>query len=133
MASAGFAGVGSTFLRGIAAVAEIISITGPNLSKACIDISDLNSTSGYREFIGGFKDSGEVTLEMKFTYTTWNAFKGDFDAVAPVAYSIVFSDTTATTFAFNGVVTGLTAAIPMDDKVTSSVTIKIAGPITVTA
>jgi hypothetical protein len=64
MASDAFAGVGTVFKRGAVAIAEITSISGPNLTRGTIDVTNLDSTNGYREFIAGFRDGGEVTLSM---------------------------------------------------------------------
>ena len=64
------AGVGTLFRRwsGTAWVniAEINSISGPNMSRDTIDVTSLDSTGGYREFIPGFRDGGTVQLAMNF-------------------------------------------------------------------
>lgn len=125
MASNAFAGVGTILKRGEVAVAEISSISGPNISRAHIDVTNLDSTGGYREFIAGFRDAGEVTLTMNFTFTTWQDFKDDIDQEASVEYSITLPNTEGTIITFDGLVTALGMAIPFDDKVTSDVTIKI--------
>lgn len=125
MASNAFAGVGTIFKRGAIAVAEISSISGPNISRGHIDVTNLDSTGGYREFIAGFRDAGEVTLTMNFTFTTWQDFKDDIDQEGSVAYSITLPNTEGTIISFDGLVTALGMAIPFDDKVTSDVTIKI--------
>lgn len=133
MASNAFAGVGTVFKRGAVAIAEIISIAGPNISRAHIDVTSLDSTDGYREFIAGFRDAGEVTLSMNFTRDTWDDFKDDIDNEDSVGYSIVLSDTGETTISFDGLVTALGMAVPFDDKVTSDVTIKIDSVLTMTS
>ncbi len=138
--SSAFAAVGTTFNRGdgtstegFDAVAEVNSIGGPNMSRGTIDVTTLDSTGGYREFIGSFRDSGELQLEMNFTLATWGLLKVDFEASTSRNYKIIFADTGATEFEFAGWVTGLNQSVQTDDKVTSSVTIKIDGQITVTS
>ena len=133
MASNAFAGVGTVFKRGAVAVAEVSSISGPNISRGHIDVTNLDSTGGYREFIAGFRDAGEVTLTMNFTFATWQDFKDDIDQEDPVAYSIALSNTEDTIISFDGLVTALGMAIPFDDKVTSDVTIKIDSILTITS
>lgn len=133
MASNAFSGVGTTFLRGSVAVAEVLSISGPNLSRGTIDVTNLDSTGGYKEFIAGFRDGGEVTLSMNFTMGTWNDFKDDFDLDTAVAYSIVLGNTAENTFGFNAFITSLGMAVPLDDKVSSDVTLKIDGALTITS
>ena len=84
MVSNAIAGVGSQFLRErdnssgtFLAIAEVGSITGPNLSRASIDVTSLDSTGGYREFIGSFRDGGELTFEMNFTRDGYIFMKDD--------------------------------------------------------
>ena len=138
MTSAAFSGVGTKFKRAVdssatsyADIAEVNSITGPNLSRATIDVTSLDSTGGYREFIPGFRDGGEISLDMNFTPDGYNDLKDDFEAEVTWDYEIVMGNAAATTLQFAGFVTALGVAIPMDDKVTASVTIKISGQVTI--
>lgn len=133
-------GVGTQFKRAdsdssdptFTAIAEVNSITGPNLSRGTIDVTSLDSTGGYREFIGGFRDGGEVSLEMNFTLDGYDKMKDDFESSVLRDYQIILPDTGATTFEFSGLVTAIGMGIPLDNKVTSSVTIKVSGQITIT-
>lgn len=43
-------------------VANLTSIGEVGIESDEIDVTDLDSTGGYKEFIGGFKDGGEVSL-----------------------------------------------------------------------
>lgn len=133
MSSDAFSGVGTVFKRGAEAIAEVNSISGPNLTRNTIDCTSLDSTGGYREFIAGFRDGGEVTLNMNFTMASWQDFKDDFDLDTSVAYSIVLGNTEENTFGFDAFITSLGLAVPMDDKVTSDVTLKIDGAIAITS
>jgi predicted secreted protein len=131
-------GVGTVFSRSdmatptpaFTAVAEINGITGPGMTRETIDVTSLDSTGGYREFIAGFRDAGTIVLNMNFTAAGFLAFKADFEADTPVDYKIVMPDTDDTTFSFSGLVTELPVEIPKDDKVTMNVTIKISGQVT---
>ena len=140
MASNAFSGVGAVFNRGdgtsdetFTAVAEINSIGGPDMSRDSIDVTSLDSTGGYREFIAGFRDGGEVSLDMNFTLDSYDDMKVDFESDDTVNYQIVLPDTNETTFEFAGLVTSLGIAVPMDDKVTATVAIKISGQVTLTS
>ena len=140
MASNAFSGVGTKFQRGNGSsstetfddIAEVNSISGPNMSRDTIDVTSLDSSGGYREFIAGFRDGGEVTLEMNFSLATYDLMKDDFEQSDTWNYRIILPDTGATQFDFAGLVTSLGIAVPMDDKVTSSVTIKVSGQVTLT-
>lgn len=134
MASNAFTGVGTQFKRAGVAVAEVNSVTGPNSTRNQIDVTSLDSTGGYKEFIGGFRDGGEVTLNMNFTKATYGLMQNDFENDDnSVAYTVVLSDASATTIGFNGFVQSLGFAVPTEDKVTADVTIKVTGPITITS
>jgi predicted secreted protein len=130
-----FSGVGTTFRRWggttWADIAEVNSISGPTMSRDTIDVTTLDSTGGYREFIAGFRDPGTVQLTMNFTATTYAIMKGDFDVETEQNYEILFPAAGDNySFEFAGMVTELPVEITADDKVTSTVTIKISGAVT---
>jgi predicted secreted protein len=133
MASTAIAGVGTTFKRwsGSAwvAIAEINSITGPSMSRDTIDVTSLDSTGGYREFITGFRNAGTVVLAMNFTRDTYETMKNDFESNVIKNYQIVLPDVEATGLDFEGLVTELPLTIPADDKVTADVTIQVTGKV----
>ena len=135
MASNAVAGVGTLFRRWSGSawvnIAEVNSISGPSMSRDTIDVTSLDSTGGYREFIGGFRDAGTLQLTMNFSRTTYDLMKTDFESDTSQNYEIVLPDTENTTLEFVGLVTELPLEITADDKITSSVTLKITGQVTV--
>ena len=136
MTTNAFSGVGTLFKRsadstgGLATVAEVNSITGPNMTRETIDVTSLDSSGGYREFIASFRDSGEVTLNMNHTLIGYGDFKADFEASTARIYQITLSNTEASTLTFLAYVTSVTMGVPTDDKVTMDITIKITGQVT---
>ncbi len=140
MTTAATAGVGSAFKRSdmasaptFATVAEVNSITGPTMTRSTIDVTSLDSSGGYREFITGFRDGGTVSLSMNFTPTGYGSLLSDFGSATLRDYQIVLSDTGATTFDFSALVTEIPLDIPTDDKITCTVTLKISGAVTMTS
>lgn len=137
MASTAVSGVGTEFRRWDAtgeaweALAEINSITGPGSTRATIDVTSLDSTGGYREFITGFRDAGTVRLDMNFTRDAYELMVNDFESDTAVNYEIVLPDVENTTLEFEGYVTEVPLTIPQDDKITAAVTIKITGQVTI--
>jgi predicted secreted protein len=135
------AGVGAEFKRSAtdssastyAAIGEVNSITGPNMSREFIDTTALDTSGGYRTFIPSFRDGGEITLDVNFERDNYIDFKDDFESADGAYYQIVFPDTGSTTFEFFGYVTSLGNSIPKDDKIIVSVTIKISGQVTVSS
>ena len=133
-------GVGTVFKRSnmastpvFSAIAEINSIQGPDKSRETIDVTSLDSTGGYREFIAAFRDAGQVQLEMNFTRDGYLDMNDDFEIDTLVDYQIVLPDSGNTTIDFSGLVVNLGLAIPMDDKITAPVTIKISGAVEITS
>lgn len=129
------AGVGTQFRRwsgsAWANLAEVNSITGPTMTRDFIDVTSLDSTGGYREFITGFRDAGTISLSMNFTRATYDAFLDDFESPDLHYYEICLPDAENTTIEFAGLVTECPITIPTDDRITADVTIKISGNIAV--
>jgi predicted secreted protein len=133
MPSNAVAGVGTIFQKWSLTtftwehIAEINSITGPGNTREQIDVTSLDSTGGYREFIGSFRDGGTVALGMNFTRATYEAMLADFESNVVQNYEICLPDTDLTTIEFAGFVTELPLSITPDDKITADVTIKVSG------
>jgi predicted secreted protein len=129
------AGVGTKFRRWDGAnwdnIAEITSINGPNKTRDTIDTTSLDTTDGYRTFIGGFRDGGTVTLPMNFTRATYEVMNTDFESDTLQNYEIFLPDLEGTSFEFEGMVTELGLGIPTDDKISADVTIKVSGKIVI--
>lgn len=125
------AGVGTLFRRwsgsAWANIAEVNSIQGPNKSRETIDVTSLDSTGGYREFIASFRDGGTVQLTMNFTRSTYDTMNDDFESDTAQSYEIVLPDDENTSLEFVGLVTEVPLSITTDDKVTANVTIKVTG------
>lgn len=123
------AGVGAVFTRDSVAIAEIRNITGPGMTRDFIDVTNLDSTGGYREFIGGFRDGGELTFTMNFTIDGYGALLVDYESDTAQSYELILPDSGATVFSFSGYVTNLPLNITPDDAMTCDVTIKITGEV----
>lgn len=127
------AGVGTKFRRWNGTnwvdIAEITGITGPNKSRDTFDVTSLDSTGGYREFRGGFRDGGSVQLPMNFTRDTYDLMNADYERDDLQNYEIFLPDDEATSFEFEGLVTELGLGVPVDDKISADVTIKISGKV----
>lgn len=112
-------------------IAEVSNISGPTMSRELIDVTSLDSTGGYREFIAGFRDAGTVVLSMNFTRAGLDIFKTDFEDDTAQNYEIVLPDDDATSLEFEGLVQEMPLTIPADSQITMEVTIKITGEVTV--
>jgi len=147
---AGFSGLG-TILRmstgdelapdtEVDGVAELTNISGPTMSAEEIDVSSFDSDGGYREFVAGFLDAGEISIEGNLIVaaaSTVNSLAAAFNDGVVRNFHVVFP-TTGTgpasdgsdgflRWIFNGTVTGVETAAPYDDKAGFSATIRITG------
>lgn len=129
-----FSGVGTKFRRWDGAgnwenLAEVNSISGPTMTRDFIDVTSLDSTGGYREFITGFRDAGTVSLAMNFTWDSYKKMLKDFQSSTAQNYEVLLPDTNGTSFEFSGLVTECPIEVPTDDKVTANITIKVSGQV----
>lgn len=109
------------------AVAEVFSITPPSDAADVVDATHMSSPNRTREYIDGLIDPGEASFEMNFVpggpgddaIQTWKAAGGNKNC------QIKFPNGVLWTFA--GLLTGYTPTIPVDDRMTATVTIKVTG------
>ena len=111
------------------AIGNIMSIGGPSQGKDPIEISTMDSTTKFREFIPGMMDAGELTCDINYDGAA--AGTGDdlntlyLSTATDLAWVITFLDTSE--YRCVGFITALGHTIPFDDKVTQSVGIKLSG------
>ena len=121
MASTAVSGVGTLFRRWSGSawvnIAEVNSISGPSMTRETIDVTSLDSVGGYREFIAGFRDAGNVQLAMNFTRATYDLMKTDFEDDTAQNYEIVLSDVENTSLEFEGLVIECPLEVPTGDVV----------------
>ena len=115
-------------------LAEITDISGPDFTKEEIETTALDTTGGFKTYIGGLKDGGNLTLEMNFTRAAFkrlfDIFKLDGDA-GVYWFAVKFNDTATlidkSTFWFKASVTQLPVRASAGDRVTASGTLRTSG------
>lgn len=129
MSTAAVSGFGSVLKKGATAIAEIKSISGPSLSRNTIDATNMDSANGWKEFIGGLKDAGEVSIECNFlpTNATQKAAYTDLGDGSVDAYSIVWSDSGGTTWTFNAICVGFDPKAELDGALSATMKFKLTG------
>jgi len=116
-------------------VAKLSSIGGLELSADTIDTTALDSDGGYREFIAGFKDAGEVAVEGYFVPATGQGQKELYDLFESGAtedFAIVFPASLNAQWEFKGIVVGFSTSADLEDPLAFSATIKVSGAPTLT-
>ena len=119
--------LGTTLAIGSTTVGGLTSISGVEISADTIDVTTLDSTGGYREFIGGFKDGGEVSADGYLS----DLGTAEATLVAKVGAEeeecvITFSN--GATWTFDGVLTGFSTSADLEDALGFSLTLKVSGP-----
>lgn len=131
MSSQAISGVGTEFHRWNGshwdAIAEITSIKGPGPKRDQIEVTNLDSIGGYKEFIAGFRESGTITLTMNFIRSNYDLLLIDFENDELQNYEIILGDALETSFEFTGLVTEMPLNISAKDAITMDVTILISG------
>jgi len=110
-------------------VAGLTSIGGLELSADTIDVTTLDSDGAYREFIAGFKDAGEVSLEGYLELDTGKGQKELYDLFESGEtedFTILFPNNMGS-WQFQGVVTGFSTSADLEDPLSFSCTIKVSG------
>ena len=129
MATTGLHGHGTTLAIGGSAVGQIISISGPNMTRDSIEITNMGSTSKWREFIPGMLNAGECTADVVYDGTAVATFLAAQLTQTAQTITVTFPDTG--TWAASGFLTSLGHSIPYDDKVSQSVGMKFTGAATI--
>lgn len=113
-------------------VGEVASIKPPSSTTDQIDVTHMQSPGGRREFVAGLIDSGECSFEMNYVPgSTGDQLLLAILALAPglrarvcrITYPNYVSDT------FTGVLMTYEPTVPVDDKMTATVTFKVSGEI----
>ena len=98
-----------------------------------VDVTTLESTGGYREYIQGFRDSGEVEIEGFHDAgdAGQKAMRTAFASGETGAFEVAFPD--GTSAAFSGFVKSHTiGSAEVDGAIGFGAVIRISGPVTVT-
>jgi len=115
-------------------IAEVHSISGPNITAEIIDCTHMDSPNGYEELLPGIKTGGEVTIEVGYIpdNTTHQALKTKMDNRELTDFKIVFPNTAETEMTFSAYITGLSIDVSVKELLGGTFTLRISGAVTVT-
>mgnify|MGYP001296959650 FL=1 len=122
--------LGTKLTKDTTEIGGLTSIGGIEITADTVDVTTLDSDGGYREFLGTFKDGGEVTIEGFFDPESEGqlAMQDSLDSGLAEDYKITFPTTPAAEWAFEGVVTGLKVGdVDVDGNIAFGATIKVSG------
>ena len=118
-------------------VAQVTSIGGPSMSLDTVDVTCHDSSSAMEEVVATLLRGGEITLDIVYDpaddthdATGGNGLLTRMNAKRKTNFSLIFADTAATTWAFDGYVTAFESSAATDGAMTASVTVKTDGVMT---
>lgn len=111
-------------------VEEVTNIGLLDVDVDTIDVSSHDSPSQWREFVGGMKDGGELSMDINYDPALHGTL---FSALGENRnQKFILPDAGAAEVSFEAVVSGFSASAPYDDKLSATVTLKVSGAVTIT-
>lgn len=116
------------------AIGSLTSISSPSMTQETIDVTTLDSDGEFREFLGGFKDGGEVSASGYFDPDDagQQAAYAAFESGVTETFKIEFPASMGASWDFEGVITGFTTTAELESAVGFELTIKVSGKPTLT-
>jgi predicted secreted protein len=125
-------GDGVTPTEAFVAIGSVYDLKGPEIKRDTYDVTAHDSANGWREFIGGLKDAGEVTISINYDPTKHDVLVADFEDTAPRNYQMVFPQSLGE-WDLKLILTEFSQQAPSDDKLSAELKFKVSGKPTVTA
>jgi predicted secreted protein len=120
-------GYGSKYIINGTQVAEVTEITPGEATVERVDATHMQSPGRRREYIAGMIDSGEASFSIN-----WNPgdatdilLRGYLNSGAIEEHTIVFPNGVSVTF--DAAVTGFSKVLPLEDRMTATVSIAVSG------
>lgn len=103
---------------------EITSITPPGLSRDSIDVTHMQSPDEFREFIEGLMNAGEFSCDLNWKPSATDTIVAELIS-GKANWQMQFPN--GVTWTMSAFVTNYPITVPMDNKMTASVTWKVSG------
>lgn len=116
---------GSTWVE----VEEIGSITPPSFTTDTVDATHMQSPNRTREFISGLIDPGSASFTINWIPGSASDVLLKGLQTNGTSFGARETYPNGVTSTYTGIVEGLTAAVPLDDKMSMEVTIKVASAV----
>lgn len=114
-------------------VAEVTSVGLPNPQQADVEATHFESPGRTREWIPGLIDQGEITFGLNFDAgSASDALISEAmtsGEVRDMMVSVPTSSGTNQEFTFPGIIKGYEKTVPIDDRQTATVTVRVAGAV----
>ena len=136
---------GSTFKLGdgatsesFTAVAEVLDISGPDMTRDSIQITNQDSDDGSREYLPGWRDGGTVSFDANWlpsnaTQDGSTGLLSHYEDDDNHNYQIVTPTAVGKTISFAGHVVGMPPSLPFQEQAKINFSIKLSGKPTIAA
>lgn len=118
---------GTTFT----AIGNVTSFSGPAAEREAYDVTAHDGPNNFREFVGGLVNGGEVSCELNYDPAIHDTLYDDFSSDTAVSYKM--SSPVGESWEFSAILTGFEREMPVDDKMTATLTWQVTGKPTLTA
>jgi hypothetical protein len=120
------------------AIPECDSVVIPTVTTDYAEVTNLDSPNGFKEYIKGLKDAGEITLPMGYTTAGYTAMLADQSAADAIYYRVTLKlapgqATSGDIFEFRGFPTPSVEAGGLGEPIKINVAIRTTGDVTYTA
>lgn len=122
--------LGTTISKGGTNIGGLTSIGTPEKSADMLETTTLDITDGYKTYIQGIKDGGEISVKGFFDTADAGQMALDtaFEAGTLDTYIIAFPVSIGATFTFSGIITKFTVGeVTIEDPLSFELTVKISG------
>ncbi len=120
---------------GAKTVGGVTSIDGISIDSEEVDVTALDNSTGYREFLQGFKDAGEVSLSgfLDGADNGQNEMYTLLGTGTVTAMEIIFPTAIGKTWSFNAFVKSFSTSVDIDGAIEFSATLRVSGQATLAA
>ncbi len=114
----------------LTSIAQVKSISGPDVEMDTVDVTTHDSTGQWEEHVASIKRSGQITLELEYDTANaqvvfWLANLGTANAM-----KILFNNAAADEMSFSGLPIGFSPSLEHAGSITATLTCKVTGVIT---
>lgn len=108
-------------------IGEVTSITPGSESADRVEVTHMESPNRRREYVAGLIDSGESTFEINWVPNdaTDVLLRTLFESGAVEQHRVTFPN--GVTVTYNASIIGYEKAVPIDDRMTATITVAVSG------
>lgn len=118
---------GTDSTEAFTSIAEVQSISGPNMQSSVIDITHMESPNNTREFLPTLIDPGELSFAVNYlpAATTHINLKADLLARTKRNWRLTYTNSAGTTIGFAGYVVQLGPQAEIESQLKANISIKL--------